>query len=389
MLTPILILLGVGLVLGELFEQFRLAAVAGEILGGFVLGPAVLNVVNPSTPGLSSISDVALFFIVLLIGIEMTTYSIIQAYRKAVPMSVASFIVPVLIMALILYFGFREGSSASIIVALSIGVPSISIISILVRDYGIIQKISGQIIISSVIISDILAFFVLSSLMDEAAFVPKIAAILVFIAAIFIADVFIRRHTEQIVRAFSRLHATEHGERVIFGIIILGGLLTGIFFQFIGFTYVLGAFFAGMIISEFVVGRDILGILTRTLTRMNDGFFIPVYFTIAGLNVILPSPYSFLVLAVLLLVTGGVGALLTKLSAEKLHIGLKSMSTVGFLGGRGAVGVIIATTALSASLIDHDLYSLILLGTVILALFFPLLIGGEPEEELLETMTGV
>ncbi len=385
-ITSILILLGVGLVLGQVFEHFRFAAVAGEILGGFVFGPAILGLAGPSAE-LTSISDVALFFIMLLIGIEMTTSSIFRSYRKAIPLTIVSFALPLLMMTEILYFVFHEPLAASTIVSLSIGVPSISIVSILVKGYGLLQEPSGQVIISSVIISDLIAFVLLSSFLDTGLFLTKIVAVFSFLVALFVADFIIARNSDALVRAFSRLHATEHGERVIFGSVILGGLLAATFFQTIGFTYVLGAFFAGMIISEFVVGKEILGILTRTLNRMNDSFFIPIYFTIAGLNVIFPGPYYTLVLIILLLISGGLGSYLIVLLSRVMRIDLKVNSVIGFLGSRGAVGVVIAVTALNASLITPDLYSLLLLGTVIFALFFPLLIreGAAEEKERSDT----
>lgn len=379
-ITAILILLGVGLVLGQIFERFKLAAVAGEILGGFVMGPAVLGIIHPSSE-LTSIAEVALFFIVLLIGIEITTSAILRSYKTAVPISAVSFGLPVVIMVLSLYYIFGNSAAASVIVAISIGVPSISIVSVLVKNYGLLQKRSGQMILSSVIISDLLAFIVLSSYLNHDNVFVKNGAIIVFIAALFIADFFLARYSETVVRAFSRLHATEHGEKIIFGSIILGGLLAATFFQVIGFTYVLGAFFAGMIISEVVVGKELLGIITRTLNRINDSFFIPLYFTVAGLSVLVPGFYYILLLLFLLLITGGFGSFMTLKLGQRIQINQRPNNVVGFLGSRGAVGVVIAATALNAGLISYDLYSLVLLGTVILALVFPLFIRREPEEE--------
>lgn len=375
-ITAILILLGMGLVLGQIFESFKFAAVAGEILGGFVMGPAVLGIIQPSSE-LTSIADVALFFIVLLIGIEITTSSITKSYKTALPMSLVSFGAPVLVMALLLYLVFGNTAASSVLVAVSIGVPSISIISVLVKNYSLLQKPSGQIIISSVIVSDLVAFIILSSYLNHDDFLFKITAILLFIVALFIADFLLSKYSYVVVHAFTRLHATERGEKMIFGSIILAGLLAAIFFQEIGFTYVLGAFFAGMIITEFVVGKELLGILTRTLNRMNDSFFIPVYFTVAGLSVLIPSLYYLLVLAVLLAVTGGLGSYLTRKVTRKTSLDLKPRSMAGFMGSRGAVGVVIASSAAANGLITGDMYSVVLLGTVILALFFPLLIREE------------
>jgi Kef-type K+ transport system membrane component KefB len=370
-IVSILILLGLGLVLGQIFEQFRFAAVAGEILGGFILGPAVLGVIRP-TAELTSISEIALFFIVLLIGIEITTSLITNNYRGAVPLTFFSFGVPVVLMLALLHFFFGNTMATSVIVAVSIGVPSISIISVLVKRYGLLQNSSGQIILASTVFSDLIAFIALSAFLNQKDFLFKIAAILLFIVALFVADFFIHRNSAALVRVFSRLHATEQGDRVIFGVIIILGLVAATFFQLIGFTFVLGAFFAGMIISEVILGQQILGILTRTLNRMNDSFFIPVYFTIAGLNVIFPTPFFIVVLASLLLITGGAVAILTRWIAPRIAPEMPPGRLMGFMGSRGAVGVVIAGTALGAAVISYDLYSVILLGTVIMALFFPL-----------------
>ena len=70
----IIALLGIlvfSLILGELFEKFNLPAVAGELISGVILGPAVLNWIQPNEV-LNGFSEVSLFFIVLLIGVEVT-----------------------------------------------------------------------------------------------------------------------------------------------------------------------------------------------------------------------------------------------------------------------------------------------------------------------------
>ncbi|MBX8642817.1 MAG: cation:proton antiporter, partial [Thermoplasmata archaeon] len=152
------------------------------------------------------------------------------------------------------------------------------------------------------------------------------------------------------------------------------GLLVSTFFQYIGITYVLGAFFSGMLISEVVVGKNLLGIITRTMNRINESFFIPLYFTIIGLSTIVPGFDLLVVLAVLLAVTGGFSAFLNRRMSTRLGLETNPSTTSGILGGRGAVGVVIASLALSYSLIDHQLYSVVIFGTVIQALVLPMLI---------------
>ncbi len=373
-ITAMLLLLGVGLVLGQLFEHFRVVAIAGEIIGGILLGPAVFNIVTPDAI-LYSISEISLFFIMLLLGIEMTVDLLRKPYRRALPLTMTSFVIPAIMMFLLLYFVVRYSLAASVIVSISIGVPSISIISVLVRNYGLLQKDAGLTMLSSVVLSDLIAFLLLSAFLGTRQLIPEVFIFLIFIIVIYYLDKFITSHSEAIIKAFGRLHATEHGEKIIFGAIIFGGLLVSTIFQSIGITFVLGAFFSGMLISEVVVGKDLLGILTRTLNRMNESFFIPVYFTIAGLSMLIPGASYVATLLALLLLTGVVAAYMNFRMSRKLSIDISPRSTVGFLGARGAVGVVIAGTALSYSLINHEMYSVILFGTVAMASFFPVLIS--------------
>ncbi|MBX8633646.1 MAG: cation:proton antiporter [Candidatus Thermoplasmatota archaeon] len=372
-ITAILILLSAGLVLGQIFEHYDFASVAGEIIGGIVLGPAVLDFVRP-TPVLLSISEVALFFIVLLIGIEMTTDLLKKSYARALPLTTTSFLIPLFIMSALMYLAFGMNPEVSIIIAISIGVPSISIASVLVRSYGLLQTSAGSIILASVVISDLLAFLIFSSFLSDRNVVPEVVVFILFVAFLFYLDYIIARNSEKVVRAFERLRASEHGEKIIFGMIILSGLLVSTFFQYIGITYVLGAFFSGMLISEVVVGRNLLGIITRTMNRINESFFIPLYFTIIGLSTIVPGFDLLVVLAVLLAVTGGFSAFLNRRMSTRLGLETNPSTTSGILGGRGAVGVVIASLALSYSLIDHQLYSVVIFGTVIQALVLPMLI---------------
>ncbi|MEM3267513.1 MAG: hypothetical protein QXR69_02360, partial [Conexivisphaerales archaeon] len=54
-LFDVLIILGAATVLGEVFEQFGLPHVIGELLAGIVIGPTVLKLLMPS-PELTALS---------------------------------------------------------------------------------------------------------------------------------------------------------------------------------------------------------------------------------------------------------------------------------------------------------------------------------------------
>ncbi|MDA8144272.1 MAG: cation:proton antiporter, partial [Thermoplasmatales archaeon] len=178
-------------------------------------------------------------------------------------------------------------------------------------------------------------------------------------------------HSAQVIGIFERLHAKERGEKIIFGSIIISGLIISSIFEIIGITYVLGAFFAGIIISDVVVGEELQGIFTRTLTRLNDSFFIPIFFSIAGLNAIIPNMLSAKIILVLVGISGAIGGTLNYLFGRKYLKNIKGRTTAGIFGARGSVGIIIATVAYSSGYISNEYFSAAVFGTLILSFIFP------------------
>lgn len=359
-------LLVFSLVLGELFEKFNLPAVAGELISGVILGPAVLNWIQPNDI-LNSFSEVSLFFIVLLIGVEVTVDLLRKNTNKGFNLSITSFIIPATLMFAVSFYVFHLGILPALALSISIGVPSISIISVLIKQYDLLSTLDGQIILASVVLTDIIAFSIISIETDFIKIFYIVPAIILFLLLFFILDRYITRNSNTVVRIFERLHARERGEKIIFSSVIISGLLVASIFELLGVSYILGAFFAGMLISEVMVGKELQGILTRTLNRINEGFFIPIFFSIAGLLVVVPKESYVLLMVVLSAISIVVGGGLTYLRSGKILKMVRRRTTAGILGGRGAVGIIVATLAVKDSIINADMYTIAVVATVVIS----------------------
>ena len=73
---PMLLLIGamaiVGLFVGKLAGLAKLPSIIGFMLVGVLLGPSLLNLLDPSVQGeLGFLSDIALGFVALSIGLEL------------------------------------------------------------------------------------------------------------------------------------------------------------------------------------------------------------------------------------------------------------------------------------------------------------------------------
>lgn len=268
-IVAILIILTFSTLMGELFGRFGLEKIAGQLLSGIILGPLLLNLIKPQD--VSSIKDLAIFFIILYIGIEVTTDLFKKGIKRAIILSTSSFIIPMILLSAIMVLVFKFNLSSSISMSMAIAVPSISIISVLVIRAGMIKSESGQGILFATVLSDLIAFVVLSIFYVgfKGLFIMLIV-ITAFLLSIFIIDdIFIKKGISIERIKFISDITKEEG---VFTIILLFSLAVASIFLFVGVNFILGVFFAGVLIREEILGKALYDKLLGTLRILNNSF---------------------------------------------------------------------------------------------------------------------
>ncbi len=369
LITSILFLLVVAIGLGAIFNNFGLPEVVGAIIAGILLGPAVSGLILPSSE-LSTISLLALFFIILQIGIEASSDIFSKNVKYVTGFAVFSFIIPFLVMSLGSFYIFRLPYLEAVSVSLAVSIPSISITSVLLVRSGLIKMDDGLRLLGGVAMSDTIAFIILASFHRPVSTIIIVSASLAaFMILVYFLDVFLKSRSEKIRLRFGHLTTTEK-EGVIFAAVIMMGLAVSSLFEYIGITFVLGAFFSGLIIHQNSVGEQTYGVLKRTFQRINSSFFIPLFFSISGLEMTL-IPVSYLpYLVFLVVVTASIGGFAAYQFSRRYMKNITPRVSLGIFGGRGAVGIIIASIALSNGFIGSKDYSVAIFATIIMAISF-------------------
>ncbi|MGA2664959.1 MAG: cation:proton antiporter [Nitrososphaerales archaeon] len=378
-IIQVLIVLAAAVLTGEVFAQFRLPSVAGELLSGMILGPTVLGLIGTNDQ-IQAVSSLALFFVIFLIGFEMNTDSLRKHLRHGIVLSLTAFVIPMFVVFGLVLLLFPFGPVPDLVSSLAIAVPSISIISVLVMQYGLLESEAGGIILASVAVADIVAFILLVAVSSPVtSTVSVIAYTAVFIAAFVAVDVVLSRQPRAFRRLLEKVGAVVRREEMPYAVLIVVGLLVAAIFQAIGLSYILGAFFAGLIVREGLIGKKAFQEVSVTFTRMNQGFFIPLFFGSAGLEAdLMPSGYYLIpalavvvgvTLVLSIATTAYAGRTILKLPPEEAR------RVAVTLGGRGAVGIVIASVALGAGVISGLDYSLVIAATLVISLVVPLLLG--------------
>ncbi|MGC8533518.1 MAG: cation:proton antiporter [Candidatus Parvarchaeum sp.] len=372
-IIEILIVLSVSILVGELFEQLKFPAVVGYLIAGLLVGPFVFNFIQNNTE-LQALSSLSLFFIIFLLGIEMKTESVIKYLKPSIKMSITSFILPLFLSTLLSVFLLHFGLRQDFIVSLSIAVPSISIVSVLVMRYRLERDPKGVTIIGSVVTTDVIAFLLLGLTYKSALNAILVVIYFIIFLLIFLnVDKILNKGKKKLRTQLKKSRKILKSEHFGYAMIIILGLLIGGVSQLIGINYIIGVFFAGLIIHEGLIGRTLFRKVRKTIKRMNDGFFIPLFFSIAGIDVAsFHSLENFL--PVIIIIALGIIAfsiVLNYFSSEKIMKTKKKQWRIkisAIINGRGAVGIAIATVAFEIGVITNAVYSVAILATIIISI---------------------
>jgi Kef-type K+ transport system membrane component KefB len=350
----------------EVFRRLGQPPIVGEILGGVLAGPAVLGVyqVTPETELFAEIGVVLLLF---QVGLETRLHELLRVGPTAVAVAVLGVVLP-FAGGLAAAELSGAGIEVAIFLAAALTATSVGITSSVLRDFGVLDSRSGRIILGAAVIDDVLAIMILSVATGVAAgtfSLDNVVGLLV-VALLFIFVVVVGG-TRILMRRRSLLTDPEFAEGPLLpGMIIMLGLAA--LASFIGLAAIIGAFLAGMVVSE-SSERHALEAEVAPVAA----FFTPFFFGFIGAQVDLAGLASGTALLALAGIT--VIAVLTKFVGAYLGAIRQGAARAALVGWgmvpRGEVGIVVAGLGLAAGAIDTAMYSVVIGMAVITTLIVP------------------
>jgi Kef-type K+ transport system membrane component KefB len=372
----------------EIFRRLGQPTVVGEILGGVVVGPAVLGVyeVNAETTLFAEIGVVLLLF---QVGLETRLHELLRVGGTALAVGILGVVFP-------FAGGFLAAELAggdlvlAIFLAAALTATSVGITSNVLRDLGALRTTSGRIILGAAVIDDVLAIMILSVASGVAAgsFAVTNVLTLLGVAVLFIGVV-VLGGTQILRRRRSLLTEPEFAETPFLpGMIIMLGLAA--LASYVGLAAIIGAFLAGMVIGE-SSERHALEAEVAPVAA----FFTPFFFGFIGAQVDLAGLAN--VDAIVLLAGITALAVATKFVGAFLGAirqGVDRATLIGWgMVPRGEVGIVVAGLGLSTGAIESEIYSVVvgmaIITTLVVPPLLPVLVrraetvppaGGEDED---------
>jgi Kef-type K+ transport system membrane component KefB len=384
----LLILLVLARLFGEIMERFKQPAMIGEILAGVLLGPTLLNFIH-RTEELKVISELGVFLLVIIAGLEIHLDEIIKSMKgRNIVISIAAFFIPLISGYLVgNYFG--QDVMSTIFIGLCVAITALPVSIRILMDLGKLNSPVGQKIISVAIFDDVIALTILGILLDlkdvEPTFanisqatvftVLKLVAFLIIIALTYKLIQKLAQKENFIENQLNLILTFLKGKESLFAVFFVFILIFATMTESIGLHFIIGAFFASMLISKDLVGEKHLETFHNTTNSMAMGFLAPIFFAGIGLEFQFSSiqnyPLLFAIIAVSFLskiIGGYIGGRFARLN-HKVSLALG----IG-LNARGIMELVIANIAYKAGIINTEIFSMLVIMGLITTLSTPFLL---------------
>ena len=368
----VLILMTTSLI-GHLATRIGIPAVIGQLLVGIILGPALLNWIQPNE-FIHIFSEIGVIILMFIAGLESNLTLLKKYLRPSVIVAVLGVLVPmVLIYPVGLCFGLTQFESVFLGVIFS--ATSVSISVVVMKELNLLDSKSGTTVLGAAVVDDVLAVVLLSimvSLMGTTTSTRTSLPLAIMFAEqiiYFAAIYFVVRFIAPIMAKLGTKLLLPMGPTLIAMILCLGMAYIA---NLIGLSAVIGAFFAGIAISQTHVAHEV----DRSIEPIGYAVFIPVFFVSIGLNISLAGIEHDLLLIVVLAIVATVTKLLgAGVGAKWSGFLMDEAYLVGAgMVPRGEMALIIAQLGYQAKLISEDYYSAIITAIILTTLLAPFLL---------------
>jgi Kef-type K+ transport system membrane component KefB len=376
--------------MGSLFGRLRMPRVIGEIAGGLVLGPTLLGHFAPGAYHwaftafpeegklLAMASEFGLILLMFMSGMEIKARFAREDRKVAFPLLAGATFLPFLVgLAAPKVFNFKpymgsptvNSSSLTIIIGIAVAITSIPVISKIFLDLGIMHTRFARICLTVATVEDIalwglLAVAISLSKSSHPSLGDFIRTPLVTIAFFAVAMVALPRLLNGLLR--TPAHGVVDNRPVRFALLACFGMVA--VSELLGVKDMFGALLAGMAICR--LPNEVVDVVRTKVKAFALVFFTPIYFAIVGLKLDLVKSFDVKFFLGFFLFCTVVKTLATAI-AGRLSTGdwLSTVNLAAALNARGGPGIVLASVAFDAKIIDERFFVTLVLTAVVTSLF--------------------
>jgi len=385
-ITDLAFIMIIGAIVTLAFFKIKQPLIIGYLFAGMLLGPLspfwswLLPEGGPAAglggvgilsdiEALNLFAEIGVILLLFVIGIEFPYSKIKSIGRKAIGIGnigLFSTMGVIFFTASMLGLGFMD----ALFISAALSISSTAIIVKIFEDTGKIKKESTLLVLGILIVEDVIAVILISSLQSIALVgtvsIESVVAVVV-VAIALIAGTF-TIGTRLIPPLIDRVAATEHREILLLSVL---GLCFGyaLFANIVGLSVAIGAFLAGVLVAE-SKSAEVAKLLSSPIKDM----FVAIFFISVGALMDVSQLENYIVIAIVLIAVSigmkfGGNMLGNIIFRQKRGIALRSAFSLA--APRGEFSIVIVKVGADMGAVSAFLFPLIGMISIITAIITP------------------
>ncbi|WP_414841251.1 cation:proton antiporter [Enterococcus saccharolyticus] len=352
-------------------RRIGVPAVIGQLLVGVVLGSAGLNLVQ-STELVHEFSEIGVILLMFLAGLESDLALLRKYFKPGLLVAIFGVILP-LTLGLGTGEVFQVNFKESVFFGIILAATSVSISVEVLKELNVVNTKEGSTILGASVVDDILAVLVLSlsiPLFTGGATSDTPLSLLLIEQVLYFVLIFalVKWIAPYLIYLAEKLFA--NAAIIIMSLVICLGM--SYLADFVGLSSVIGAFFAGIAVSQTKVKKEVM----HNVEALGYAIFIPVFFVSIGLDVSFANFGEQLLFIVAFTIVAIVSKLFGGFLGSKMA-GFDNNSSLMVGAGmisRGEMALVILQIGHQSKMIEPQYYSPLVIIILLSTLLSPLIL---------------
>lgn len=374
-LQDIVIILGLSILIILLFQKIKVPSILGFLLAGIIAGPHAFNLIS-SSHEVELLSEIGIIFLLFVIGIELSIKELISMKNTVLIGGGLQVGGTILFTTIVAYF-FGLPLNSAVFLGFLFSLSSTAIVLKLIQERGEITAPHGRVALGILIFQDIIVvpMMLLTPILagDGGDLLTTLLILILKIVGVGVVIYLLARYI--VPRIFSMVVKTKSKELFILTTVVFCFAIAWLTSS-VGLSLALGAFFAGLIISESEYSHQ----ATVNVLPFRE-IFISFFFISVG-SLLNLEFFINNILMILLLVIGvvflkmlvvGATVLLLKYPPRTVLLSLFSLFQVG------EFSLLLSGVGLDNNIIPNSVYQYFLAISIITMGLTPFLIAAAPK----------
>ena len=370
-LSDVVVILALAIPVILLLHKMRLPSIIGFLLTGVIAGPYVLKLVT-SQEHIDTLAEIGVILLLFTIGMEFSLPNLIRIRKAVFIAGSLQLILTTTVFAFITYFGTIDYLPIAIFYGFLSTLSSTAIVLKLLQMRGEMGSPHGQIILAILIFQDIavvpmmLVMPILAGLADNVLqevflMIVKTAAVLAFLVLV----------SKFVLKPFLNLIVMTKSKELFISTIVVICFSVAYLTSLAGLSLALGAFLAGLVMSESDYSHDATGYILPFKEIFTSIFFISIGM-LMDINFLWQNLGEIILLTIMSIV---VQAFLAFWAVKALKVTAKTAVMVGLsICQIGEFAFILAKSGTEIGLMPIELYQYFLSTSVLSMTIAPILI---------------